>query len=53
MLRRIAGIRGSAVAAHRMAVDVEHNLIDTIRRLTAALVHAAHLPHHDIDAHAR
>lgn len=35
-----------------MAVDAEHNLIDTIPRLTAALVHAAHLPHHDLDAHA-
>ena len=54
--RTIAGIRPSAdrdivvnpalsvVAAHRMAVDAEHNLIDTSPRVIAALVHTATYP---------
>jgi len=42
----------SAVQAHRVAVDAEHQLIHAIPRLTAALVHADPYPHDGVDHHA-
>ncbi len=42
----------SAVQAHQVAVDAEHNLIHALPRLAAALVHADPCPHNDVDLHA-
>jgi cation diffusion facilitator family transporter len=42
----------TAVQAHRVAVDAEHQLIHAIPRLTAALVHADPYPHAGVDHHA-
>ncbi|MBX6386916.1 MAG: cation transporter [Microbispora sp.] len=42
----------TAVEAHRVAVEAEHNLIHAIPRLTAAIVHADPLPHDGVDHHA-
>lgn len=42
----------SAVQAHQVAVDAEHNLIHALPRLAAALVHADPYPHSGVDLHA-
>jgi len=42
----------SAIAAHRVAVNAEHNLLHELPRLTAALVHADPEAGEDTDYHA-
>ena len=42
----------SAVQAHRVAVNAEHNLLHALPRLSAALVHADPQAQEDIDHHA-
>jgi cation diffusion facilitator family transporter len=42
----------SAVEAHEVAVSAEHDLLHTLPRLSAALVHADPLPGEGIDPHA-
>jgi len=42
----------SAVEAHQVAVDAEHNLLHAVPRLTAALVHADPLGTEDTDHHS-
>src|SRR5262245_8786228 len=48
----IVDARASAVAAHRVAVDAEHNLLHELPRLAAALVHADPQAHEGTDYHA-
>jgi divalent metal cation (Fe/Co/Zn/Cd) transporter len=42
----------TAVQAHQVAVDAEHNLLHALPRLTAALVHADPQPEAGADHHA-
>jgi cation diffusion facilitator family transporter len=42
----------SAIQAHQIAVDAEHNLLHALPRLTAALVHADPQPREGADHHA-
>ncbi|WP_327046904.1 cation diffusion facilitator family transporter [Microbispora sp. NBC_01189] len=42
----------TVVEAHRVAVEAEHNLIHTVPRLTAAIVHPDPLPDDGVDHHA-
>jgi divalent metal cation (Fe/Co/Zn/Cd) transporter len=42
----------SAVEAHRVAVDAEHNLLHALPRLAAALVHADPQAQEGTDHHA-
>jgi divalent metal cation (Fe/Co/Zn/Cd) transporter len=42
----------TAVAAHEIAVNAEHDLRHALPRLSAALVHADPRPRHGTDLHA-